>query len=503
MRWKGWWAIPVGATAIAVACSGLVDPPPVISATTHDSSNDEPPPTDDGTKPIPDWPPKPIDLKTQPGWQLFGPQHGGPAEVFGVSPDRAGNIWVAGGYHGLFLLTPGATEFQRFTVADGLRDCSDGTSPNGCAVISVAGGPENTVFVGYRGVFGTKDERDPSWMLKSGDADKVVWKGGGVIEIAARYDISSAPGYYKDPWDQDLRREKVRSVLRILYDAKTENIWFGGNHGVSMYEASSNQIFEHQHAGVNGYVGTNYWLLTGDWFGIALDPKGDLWMGGGNRVGRLQYGTGTDRWWSPLSPIYDVWPDAVAVDAQQSERTDDLVSDLIVDPGGSVWVGSLNGLARVFPPTPAPPPSADGGTGNPDAGTGNPDAGTRADAGTAPVPSGPWHGCWMYFNEYRPQDRQPGNCSYVRAPQRIDMKVTALERDPADGSIWVGHLWGGITRIKNGGFINYGAAGTTFQGFGGTVIDHPILDIQSDTFRGQRRILVAFKGGAVGIYTGP
>ncbi|HZA14463.1 MAG TPA: hypothetical protein VE618_08200, partial [Myxococcaceae bacterium] len=70
MRWKGLWAIPVGATAIAVACSGLVDPPAVISAATHDSSNDEPPPTDDATKPIPDWPPKPIELKTQSGWQL-------------------------------------------------------------------------------------------------------------------------------------------------------------------------------------------------------------------------------------------------------------------------------------------------------------------------------------------------------------------------------------------------------------------------------------------------
>src|SRR5262245_61032908 len=38
------------------------------------------------------------------GWQFLGTQHGGPQRVNGVASDPSGNIWVAGGPEGLFLL---------------------------------------------------------------------------------------------------------------------------------------------------------------------------------------------------------------------------------------------------------------------------------------------------------------------------------------------------------------------------------------------------------------
>ena len=135
----------------------------------------------------------PIPLPTADGWTFYGPQHGGPRDVHSVSSDSAGNIWVAGGKEGLFLLEPGASELRRFTVADGLTGYIDPTAPtviNGHDVISVAGGPANTVFVGYRGI-GT-EEHDPVWMLKSGDADRVVCDGAGIT--VTHFDLSSPPG---------------------------------------------------------------------------------------------------------------------------------------------------------------------------------------------------------------------------------------------------------------------------------------------------------------------
>lgn len=509
MRWTGLWILPAAATAIALACSGMGDPSAKVETGDEEFARNVPPVTDGGDPGEPGWPPPPINIKKGEGWEFFGPEQGGPGEVFGVSSDESGNVWVAGGKHGLFLLAPGATAFERFTVADGLRDCTDATgAPQGCAVISVAGGPANTVFVGYRGVHGDRDEYDPEWMRKSGDADKVLWKGGRAIEIAARYDISGEPGYYED--EPDLRREKVRDVYRILYDKATGNVWFGGNHGVAMYEARTNRVREHQHAMIWGYHErdlNNGTELSGEWYGVGLDAQGDLWMGGGHRVARLPYAT-RERFDATLSPEIDVWPDLKCRSALPTERTDDLVSDLVVEADGTVWVGSTTqGLARIDPP--APPPAADAGTPPPpvgaDAGvptpTGEPDAGVPTPTGEpdAGVPTPP---TCTDPDSYAPL------ISHVNPSPMVVKSVTSLEIDPKDRSIWVGHIWGGITRIQGGTYRNYGLQLTNgvWRGFGGDLIEFAVPDIQSDMFQGSRRLLVAFnhptRGGAIGIYTG-
>ncbi len=375
-------------------------------------------------------------LPSPQGWQFFGPQHGGPRRAHGVSSDEAGNLWVAGGEDGLFLLTPGATAFRRFTHVDGLAQYTDAAGVHGFPVLSVAGGPGSSAFVGYKGLHGGADDFDPPYMLTSGDADKVVWDGAGLS--VTHFDLSTPPG--EDP-HYPMGRDKIRDVFRIVYDARTQDVWFGGNHGIAMFHATAGKVFEHQHCAINGYTASgSYTLLSGDFYGLALDGAGDVWMGGGHRVARLKFASEGRQFWASLDPTVDVWPDAQAVDPRPHERTDDFVQDLAVTSDGAVWVGSIpNGLARV---TPAGVSDATGGL--------------------------------------------------------LDRKVTALEVDPLDQSVWVGHIWGGLSRLTAQGVMHYDV-----RVFGIPVVSGDVPDIQSDRVNGQRRILVAFGSGAVGIYTGP
>ncbi len=378
-----------------------------------------------------------VALPTVPGWTFYGPQHGGPRTAFGVSADPAGNLWVAGGDDGLFLLTPGATRFRRFTAADGLASYADDDGVHGYRVLSVAGATAHSAIVGYQGIHGGADEADPAWMVKSGDADRVEWNGAGLL--VKHFDLATPPGV-STTYPQG--RDKIRDVFRIVYDAKSGDVWFGGNHGIAQYDAKLGRVFEHQHADINGYLPNgNYTLLSGDWYGLALDQSGDVWLGGGHRLARLSYASERRQFWATMAPKVDVWPDRKPADARPEERTDDFVQDLAIASDGTVWVGSIpNGLARLAP---------DG-----------------------------------------------ASVSYITSGL-LDKKVTALEVDPADGSLWVGHIWGGITRL---------GTQTVFydeRAFGRPVIAGRVTDIQSDALSGQRRILVSFETGVIGIYVGP
>jgi hypothetical protein len=365
------------------------------------------------------------------GWTFYGPESGAPAEVWGVSSDAAGNLWVAGGMEGLFLLRPGSQQFEKLTVAEGLTAYTDETGPHQQSVISVAGGPAGVAYVGYMGHFDGQEDLDPPYMRKSGDADKVTLVPGGIS--VQHIDLSSPP----NPGVPDLEngRDKIRTVWRVLHDARTGNVWFGGNHGVALLEAPAGMVFEHQHAAINAcYPGGYCMLLSGDWFGIALDAAGDLWMGGGHRLAKLQY-TDRQRFWGPVTAV-DVWPDA-----SDANRTDDYVQDLAMS-GSTLFVGSLpNGLATVD------------------------------SSGVHPT----------------------GLSGY-------QARITSLEADPGDGSVWVGLQWGGMLRLDGGSVATY-----SNQVFGYQLIDKQVWDIQSDHHGpgGTRRILVAFRAGAVGIYRGP
>jgi hypothetical protein len=437
---------------------------------------------------------------------------GGPSKVYGVAADEGGNIWVAGGEEGLFLLKPGAARFQKFTMADGLRPFGylpDGTpvpEPHYLKVISVAGGPAGTAFVGYEGLPGTGDDDcENNWdgpnpnpsRFKSGDADKVTLLPDGTLNVV-HYDIFSGPNIVKD----EMRgREKICDVLRIAYDKRTQSVWFGGNHGFAwgdaLYEGnpacngqlSCSGLLEHVHPALNAYVYSHEsedkrlypndpskWrvrgaLLTDSYYGVAVDPSGDAWFGGTDRSTRFRYVSSTGdmsrpSYWAASKMTegkeaawnrFDIWPDAVGEPQvpRPEQRTSDNVSSFALVGDDTVWVGSFSrGLARM----------------------------TRE-----------------------------GVVERRFSKELVDGKgyVSSLAADPRDNSVWAGTYWGGgLSRVKDNTIMHY-----NYSVLGIDLAMSRISDIQVDTSGATRRILVAFMGyersddkrwvaGSIGIYTG-
>lgn len=426
------------------------------------------------------------------GWQFIGgAQANGPSNIYGVTSDAAGNIWVAGGMDGLFLLTPGATQFKRFTVAQGLYGWNDGTGPHQQKVISVQGGAANVVYVGYEGLPNCENQFDSSalpdggtdtryqYIWKSGDADRVVLNTDQSITVQ-HYDISSGPGVVRD----EMRgREKLCTIYRIAYSASTNSVWFGGNHGVAWGDANSNQVMEHFHPAFNGWAyaasvptctsGPPYpsgcnreYLFTDAYYGMSVAPSGGIWLGGANRSA---FCPGKGSFWTCESDYtlshdnefrIDVWPDQVESDSYPEQRVNDDVSDMAAIDDNNVWVASAaNGVARMTIQT---------------------QSGTGVGLDTNKSVS--------YLNLTSPDPKG---------------HATSLELDPKDGSLWIGFEWGGIARWNHNG-ATYVYDKTVFNE---QMIEAPIPDIQSDHYNGQRRIIAAFQGsngqpGVVGIYTG-
>ncbi|NMO17539.1 hypothetical protein HPC49_09965 [Pyxidicoccus fallax] len=447
-------------------------------------------------------------------WEFYGRAQGGPRFVYGVTADEGGNVWVAGGEEGLFLMKKGEKTFRRFTMADGLRPYGympDGSEPPGAKylkVISVAGAWDGTVFVGYAGkdpapgMPGCEDEwadahqrrRQPiAEVYKSGDADRVSLRADGTLDVV-HYDISSGPNVVGD---EPEGREKLCNIWRIVYHKHPEkpersSVWFGANHGFARGDAhfkgaprcngqlACSGVEEHSHPGFNAYVyshkkedearyGKDYSkyrvkgaLLTDAYWGLALMPNGDVWVGGANRSTRYFYGTTNGDFWECQTrtehPDYawnriDIWKDAVGEGGRYSrpeERTEDLVSGMAV-VGDTVWVGSFgNGLAQL-------------------------------------------------------NDR--GEVLRTLRNELAAPHVASVAADPLDGSVWTGTAWGGgLSRVRSA-VDRYG-----YATFGRELASMPVPDIQVDRTGAKRRMLVAFQGttqkdgtvvpGAIGIYSG-
>ncbi|MFL5322287.1 MAG: hypothetical protein ACJ790_21700 [Myxococcaceae bacterium] len=450
-------------------------------------------PIDAGSAPVdagtPDAGLPPINFPNSAGWTFYGPQDGLPAHLYGISADEGGNLWVAGGEDGLFLLRPGATTFEKFTMADGLHpygfmpDGSDAPGPHYLKVISVEGGPSGTVFVGYEGkppgpgqvdCEGNWDNANPDPSIyKSGDADKVKLTSSGISVV--HYDIFSGPA--SAPPNEPRGREKLCNIYRLVWDKAASRIWFGANHGFAMGDAnytgnntcngnqSCSGLMEHVHPAVNGYPGNSRSageaLLTGDYRGVVVDPNThNVFFGGINRSTLFTFGThgglsnAAAGYWGGQSDTegnaafkWDIWPDAVANDSIASERTDDTVFGAATNGDGTFWVGSAaNGMAHV------------------------------SSSGTV--------------------------LGYLKN-DLISSNVSAVEADPLDGSIWAGARWGGgVNRIKGGQVTHY-----SLSVFGPNLANLPVTDVQSMGSGGSRKILVTFDGqgsspGAVGIYSG-
>jgi hypothetical protein len=447
----------------------------------------------------------------------------------GASADEDGNMWVAGRANGIYVQRGGVGRFQQFTIADGLHPYGylpDGSpadsnpSLSATPAISITGGPGSSAYVGYQGKNNCEDEWDshgdqhqltnPS-IYKSGDADRVVLNGSGIN--VAHYDIFSGPNMVSGELPG---REKLCSVYRILWQRGSKRrvddpndhgfVWFGANHGFAMGFAdyagnptcngqrSCSGNLEHVHPGINDKKSR---FLTGDYYGIAIDTVPhvdssgntffDVWFGGKYRSTRLRFGETLGDFYKaqPLTELYasskelardistdlpaqaafwnrmDIWPDPVGERrdpahgnwlSQEPDKDNDadfvldLVSGIAVTNAGDAWIGSSKNGLRIV----------------------DHDGHFVADANMV-----------LKTNA-----------------------VGAIAKDPTDDSIWVGYQNGGfgLTRIKQDGTVmHYGSAALGSMANNSAV---PDIQVQPATATSKRRIVVAFRSGAVGIYDG-
>lgn len=483
---------------------------------------------------------KTISFPTSAGWAFYGPQHGGPQTVYDAAFDRGGNLWVAGGQEGLFLMRADASgnlsgRYEKFGIADGLHPYGwvngqvaqalrvpDGSpaDPNpsllNTPVISVAGGPAGTVFVGYQGKPGCEwawhgDQWTPpaNWgdpsVYKSGDADRVTLTGSGIAVV--HYDIFSGPGVVPNEVEG---REKICSVYRIVWDQQEDAVWFGGNHGFAVAKAdagntptcggepSCDPVWEHSHPAISGCL-VDYDLsstycpsdkvawLTDAYYGVAIDPSThDLWLGGTNRTTKFHSGTyGGDYFraqadteaaagasCSGVSGVcgvkdrWDLWPD------QEPE-----------------W-DAQHGVIYVSPAMRSTPGSTTDDYALDDAVSG---IAGLAD-GTA------WLGSFAHGLIHIDSYGSILGDATANLPTRY---VSAVALDPLDGGLWVGLNWGGgVSRMRGGAWMSYGTAT-----FGDTLGAESVGNVQGFAGAGGRKIAVAFKpgggyAGAVAVYSG-
>jgi hypothetical protein len=427
-------------------------------------------------------------ITSSEGWSSYGPNDGldfsrGGA-LLGVSADEGGNLWVSGGSQGVFVLRAGSKNFQRFDLGDGLHPY--GYLPDGSPsdrnpilnALSISGGPAGTAFVGYAGKSGCEDNWDVKLPLvpdpaiyKSGDADKVTLNGGGISVV--HYDIFSGPNVV----NAEMRgRERLCSILRVVYQHGTNWVWFGGNHGfaLGLADFGGNSgcngqlgcagVWEHVHPAINGYASDDpsdmrVWLFTGDYYGVSVDPlTSDVWFGGLHRSTRFKFATSgasdaMSRYFDAelktedtpyVSNRIDVWPDLVgeASTPRPFQRVDDRVSAIAGMPDGSAWVASyVNGLRRI--------------------------SGSGALLGDATA-------------------------------RLLAQQVTALVRDPANDSLWIGYQHGGsVSRLMADGSIRH------YQVFPPMFQNSEVHDIQIMGSGASRKLLVGFQmPAAVYVFSG-
>lgn len=402
-------------------------------------TNDQPlPPQTAVPKLFPEETGTPI-AKGSAGWTFLTSAHGLPPRIYGASADEAGNLWVAGGNSGVYVLKAGQTRFIQASTP--------------YPAISIAGGAPGVAYVGYMGL----NDCDMAWdtggtaeVYKSGDADRLTLSGTTITR--QHYDISSGPNIVAD---EPQGREKLCNIFRIAYHAPTKSVWFGGNHGVAWGHADHTQVIEHTHPAINGWMrlsngDLHFTLLSGDYPGLGLMPNGDLWIGGRERSAFFPYASRNENFWTAdleiQSAMIDVWPDEVPMEPRPEQAVLDDTHGFAPLPDGSAWVGSkTKGIAYL-------------------------------DATHKPV-------------------------AHFVAPL-IDKSVTAMALDPLDNSVWAGHGGvngkGGLTRIV-GATWNHYAEAALGQWSKTKVAD---IQVQKNGPNGKRRILVTFQSGAVGIYEG-
>lgn len=320
----------------------------------------------------------------------------GASRTFGAAVDAAGNLFVAAGNDGLYVRRAGESSFRRHALPQ--------------FALSIAAGAAGVAYVGYNGAndcdmaFFTGGTAD---VYKSGDADRIVLSGEGIDRY--HYDISSPAGVSSQ---YPNGREKLCTVNRVIYDPVSHSVWFGANHGVAWGDPDSTRNIEHTHPAINCYSrdeGGDLTMCSGSYWALAADANGDLWLGGTERSALFPYMTlnknfdaadrhinAKDASGKAVNKV-DWWADLYPTDARPSQRVDDRPMGFAPTKHG-VWTGSLvNGVA------------------------------------------------------FRSKE---GKIAHFTVPL-ISKEISAVRLDPKDGSVWFGHTNGGITRLKDNGWVHY------------------------------------------------
>lgn len=286
--------------------------------------------TDGGTSPAGPWPL--AELTT------YGAAQGLVGPILDASPDEAQNIWAIS-RDALFVMRPGQTRFSIFTTADGLH-IQPFTDPYGAPAASyltaLAGGAPNQAFVGYFGYESSPDPfADTEEQRQLGNADKITLLPDGRITVTRylfRCDYDAA-----HCWED-------RSVRRMLYahsDTAAGHLFLGMNHGA--VHVFNDSWGDHIHVGAWYQVeGGPPTLSVGQWYGLALEPNGDLWIAGKTGVGLQPWNPTPHFAWVDGHFRYSFTTNTadhglhIAPDYQENQR------GIGRAPDGTIWMASLS-----------------------------------------------------------------------------------------------------------------------------------------------------------------
>ncbi|HEY2744139.1 MAG TPA: hypothetical protein VGL86_05940 [Polyangia bacterium] len=285
---------------------------------------------------------------------VYGAADGLGGGIVDANPDDAQNIWAANG-ETLYVLRPGSSTFQAFTAADGLHIgpfTDPYGQPNETRITAIAGGAGGQVYVGYYGYETLGNPFDDTEAQKElGNGDDVTLSTSGTIGVTRllfRCDAERAAGCWEN-----------RSPRRIIYShlgVASGHSWWGFNHGVT--HVLADDFGDHIHPEV-WYTppdgGTDGTEKLGEFYGIAPDASGNLWMAGRYAVG-LQP-------WNPLphgsDPDADEWVSGHFLYAFTVDTSDHSLGNeagpwvtsgyqennrgAAVTPDGRLWLARLGG----------------------------------------------------------------------------------------------------------------------------------------------------------------
>lgn len=266
--------------------------------------------------------------------------------VVGFTTDESQNIWVATNA-ALYLMRPGQKSFQRFDATGGRNDgngdvalhlqsnpveyCADRFFDGGdksCrfgaaadpGISEIVGGGPNEVFVGYYGFHDySHPETDGEWFdpyrhtgkldrvrIKADASGRPVLDARGNVRIdVVRFDL--AAGNSVQFWHD-------RTVYKMVYDHFTHphELYVGTEHGVDKISPDLwfppnpswpfldylHWMSDHLHpvaclhqlciSDDKSNESRNVQMM-GEWRGLALSAKGDLWVGGKWSAGKIFY----------------------------------------------------------------------------------------------------------------------------------------------------------------------------------------------------------------------